>query len=106
LKLPSDKLSKLADVQEELKRSLGDSLAPLFQEVRELILCKCAPNKAKQIRAIFEKQPFGELERLVTQKLSDVLKRVAKQELESENWVHLVGSIQRPKLCGDAGHRS
>jgi hypothetical protein len=39
----------------------------------------------------FEKQRFGELERLVTQKLSDVVKRVAKQELESENWLHLVG---------------
>jgi len=32
----------------------------------------------KQIRVIFEKQPFGELERLVTQKLLDVVKRVAK----------------------------
>ena len=55
LKLPSDKLSKLAELQriEELKRSLGDPPAPLFKEVRELILRKCAPNKEKQIRAIF-----------------------------------------------------
>ena len=92
LKLPSDKLSKLVDLQrmEELKRHLGDPPAPLFHEVRELILRKCAPDKEKQIRAIFEKQPFGELERLVTQKLSDVVKRVAKEELESENWLHLV----------------
>jgi transcriptional regulator with XRE-family HTH domain len=92
LKLPSDKLSKLAELQrmEEWKRNLGDPPAPLFKEARELILRKCAPNKEKQIRAIFEKQPFGELERLVTQKLSDVVKRVAKQELESEDWLHLV----------------
>jgi hypothetical protein len=75
---------------EELKRDLGDPPAPLFHEVRELILRKCAPDKEKQIRAIFEKQPFGELERLVTQKLSDVVKRVAKEELEGENWLHLV----------------
>ena len=37
LKLPSDKLSKLVDLQrmEELKRDLGDPPAPLFREVRE-----------------------------------------------------------------------
>ncbi len=50
-------------------------------------------GKQKQIRAIFEKQPFGELERLVTQKLLDVVKRVAKEELESENWLHLVARL-------------
>ncbi len=95
LKLPSGKLSKLADLQrkEELKRTLVDPPTPLFEEVRELILRKCAPDKEKQIRAIFEKQPFGELERLVTQKLLDVVKRVAKKELESENWLHLVGRL-------------
>jgi transcriptional regulator with XRE-family HTH domain len=95
LKLPSDKLSKLVDLQrlEELKRDLGDPPAPLFHEVRELILRKCAPDKEKLIREIFEKQPFGELERLVTQKLSDVVKRVAKEELEGENWLHLVARL-------------
>ncbi|MFY9530890.1 MAG: hypothetical protein WBC04_23125, partial [Candidatus Acidiferrales bacterium] len=69
------------------------SPAPLFKEVRELILRKCAPDKEKQIREIFERQPFGELERLVTQKLLDVVKRVAKQELENENWLHLVSRL-------------
>jgi len=95
LKLPSDRLSKLADHQrkEELKRNLGDPPAPLFKEVRELILRKCAPAKEKQIRAIFEKQPFGELERFVTQKLLDVIKNVAKEELNSENWLHLVARL-------------
>ena len=95
LKLPSDRLSKLANHQrrEELKRSLGDPPAPLFKEVRELILRKCAPAKEKQIRAIFEKQPFGELERFVTQKLLDVIKKVAKEELNSENWLHLMARL-------------
>ncbi|MFY9530695.1 MAG: hypothetical protein WBC04_11035, partial [Candidatus Acidiferrales bacterium] len=69
------------------------SPAPLFKEVRELILRKCAPDKEKQIREIFERQPFGELERLVTQKLLDVVKRAAKQELENENWLHLVARL-------------
>jgi transcriptional regulator with XRE-family HTH domain len=95
LKLPSGKLAKLAEHQrkEELKRNLGDPPKPLFKEVRELILRKCAPAKEKQIRVIFEKQPFGELERLVTQKLLDVIKKVAKEELNSENWLHLVAGL-------------
>jgi transcriptional regulator with XRE-family HTH domain len=95
LKLPSDRLSKLANLQrrEELKRQLGDPPAPLFREVREVILRKCVPDREKQVRAIFEKQPFGELERLVTQKLLDVIKKVAKEELNSENWLHLVARL-------------
>jgi transcriptional regulator with XRE-family HTH domain len=95
LKLPSDRLSKLANLQrrEELKRHLGDQQAPLFREIRELILRKCVPDKEKQVRAILEKQPFGELERFVTQKLLDVIKKVAREELNSENWLHLVARL-------------
>jgi len=43
-----------------------------------LILRKCAPAKKTNTRD-FEKQPFGELERFVTQKLLDVIKNVAKE---------------------------
>ena len=79
LKLPSGELAKLADLQrkEELKRELGDEPPPLFHEVREVILRKCNREKQEHVRAIFEKQPFGELERLVTQTLLDVVRRVA-----------------------------
>jgi len=95
LKLSSGKLARLADVQrrEELKRGFEDPPAPLFEEVRELILRKCAPEKQQQVQAIFAKQPFGELERLVTQKLLDVVKRVAREELESEKWLHTVARL-------------
>ena len=95
LKLPSDRLSKLAEHQrkEELKRTLESPPKPLLKEVRELILRKAAPDKEKQIRMIFEKEPFGELERLVTQKLLDVIKKVAGEELNSENWLHLVARL-------------
>ncbi len=95
LKLPNGELAKLADLQrrEELKRKFVEPPAPLFKEVRGLVLRKCKPDKRERIRAIFEKQPFGELERLVTQKLLDVVKRVAKEELESENWLHLVAGL-------------
>ena len=95
LNLPSNRLSKLADHQrkEVLKRSLEDPPKPLFREVRELILSKCTPEKQKQVRVIFEKQPFGELERLVTQKLLDVVKKIAKRELQSEKWLHSVARL-------------
>jgi hypothetical protein len=95
LKLPSGELARLASLQrqEESKRKLADPPTPLFKEVRELVLRKCKPDKRTQIRVIFEKQPFGELERLVTQKLLDVVKRVAKEELENENWLRLVGRL-------------
>ena len=95
LKLPSGELAKLADHQrkEQLKRALGDEPAPLFREVRELILRKCKPHAERQIRAVFEKQPFGELERLVTQKLLDVVKGLAQQELENESWVRKAAEL-------------
>ncbi len=65
----------------------------MFKETRELILRKCHPEREHEIRGIFEKQTFGELERLVTQKLLDVAKTVAKEELGSENWLHLIARL-------------
>jgi hypothetical protein len=95
LRFPHGELSKLATLQREeaLKRRLADPLTPLFKEVRELILRKCNPDTRMDIRAIFEKQSFGELERLVTQKLLDVVKRVVKEELESEHWLRTVARL-------------
>src|SRR5437899_8461150 len=44
LKLPRGKLSELADRQrkDEIKRSLSDQPAPLFNDDRELVLPKCS----------------------------------------------------------------
>lgn len=95
LKLPNRELAQLAESEQqaELRKNLADPPAPLFAGVRELVLRKCKPLRQKEIRAIFEKQPFGELERVVTGKLLEVTKRVAKEELESENWLHLVARL-------------
>jgi hypothetical protein len=95
LKLPSGELAKLADLQrkEELKRELGEDPVPLYHEFRELILRKCNREQEKHVRAIFATQPFGELERLVTQKLLDVVKRVAKDELENDYWLRMVAQL-------------
>jgi transcriptional regulator with XRE-family HTH domain len=95
LKLPKGRLSELAGHQrkDQLRRNLAEPPPPLFRGVRELILRKCTPEREKEVRAIFEARPFGELERLVTQKLLDVAKKIAKEELESENWLHLVARM-------------
>ncbi len=95
LRLPRGELAKLAGLQrkEELKRELGDEATPLFREVRALVLQKCQPDKAKDIRAIFETQPFGELERLVTLTLLDVAKEVARQELDNKYWLRMVAQL-------------
>jgi len=92
LKLPSGELETLADLQrkETLKRTIEETARPLFQEIRDLILRKCGSDKAKQLLPIFEKEPFGEIERLITQKLLDVAKGVAKEEWKNENWLRVV----------------
>jgi transcriptional regulator with XRE-family HTH domain len=95
LRLPAGKLATLAELQrtDALKRKLADPPAPLFKDVREVILRKCEPGKVQPIRAMFEREPFGALERLVTQKLLDVVKRVTKEELGDENWLRLVARL-------------
>jgi transcriptional regulator with XRE-family HTH domain len=95
LRLPTGELSRLAELQrrEDLKKKVADPPKPLFRAFRELILRKCDAAKRLQIREIFEKEPFGALERLITQKLLDVSKRVAEEELESEKWLQLAARL-------------
>jgi transcriptional regulator with XRE-family HTH domain len=97
LQLPHGQLAKLADQQrrEHLRKRLGDQPTPLLHNVRELILRKCHPEKAREIRTIFEKQHFGELERFVTQKLLGVVKSVARQELENPTWMRNVARLSK-----------
>jgi hypothetical protein len=95
----SGELANLANVQrkEELRKKIAGPPRPLFKECRELILRKCDPARQKELRRIFEKEPFGELEHLVTQKLLDVAQGVAREELENEEWL---------RLMAQAGERS
>jgi transcriptional regulator with XRE-family HTH domain len=96
LKLPKGQLAVLAEVQrrEELKKKLADPPTALCQEVRELMVRKCRRERQREVREIFEKQSFGELERLVTQKLLDVTKRIAREELENEQWLRSVAKLR------------
>lgn len=92
LKLPAGKLAGLADLQrrQELRKKIQSPPTPLFREVRDLLLQKCSAGKRAQIRSIFEKEPFGELERMITQKLLDVVQGLAREELGRENWLRIV----------------
>jgi hypothetical protein len=95
LRLPPGRLSQLAQLQrtDELRRNLGDRAAPLYEGVREFVLRKCTPAMEPQIRATFEKDAFGPLERLITQKLLEVVKRLAHDELTREEGVHLLARL-------------
>jgi len=75
LKLRPGELARVAELarKEELQRKLGDRLEPLLPHLREFILRTCRPEQAKQVRAIIERQSFGEVERLVARKLLDVV---------------------------------
>ena len=64
LKLPRGKLAKLASLQrtDAIKKSVIDPPAPLFKEVRELILRKCAPptrSGAGTPSAMLQGAPYG-----------------------------------------------
>ena len=95
LRLERGALARLAEVErtEELKHKLGQTPEPLFEGFRDLILGKCVAQKRDEVRVVFERHPFGTLERLITQKLLDVVQRIARQELDSENWIRLAARV-------------
>jgi transcriptional regulator with XRE-family HTH domain len=96
LKLPKGQLAAFVEAQrrEELQKKLADPPRPLCHEVRELIVLKCHRDRQHQVREIFERHSFGELERLITQKLLDVVKRVAREELQNEHWLRRVAKLR------------
>lgn len=87
LKFSKGRLSAMVEGQRREQLKLADRPQPLFEEVRAQIVAKCNAQRQKHVRDIFEKQAFGELERLVTQKLLDVTKRITKAELKNESWL-------------------
>ena len=95
LKLPSGELAKLAgdQRQQELKKKVAESPRPLFEDCRQLILSKCEPDSREELRRIFQKDAFGELERLITQKILDVSQELARNELRSEDGLRSMAQL-------------
>jgi len=105
LRLEGGALARLAETErtDELRHRLGQTPEPLFQGFRDLILGKCVAQRRDDVRVVFERHPFGTLERLITQKLLDVVQRIARQELNSESWFRLaarVGSRTHEEMRG------
>ena len=97
LEFPRGHLAAMAQAQrlEEWKRKLAEVPTPLFREARELILGKCKPESRSLVREIFEKQAFGELERLVSQTLLAAAKGAAREGLKDEKWLRRAGRLRR-----------
>jgi transcriptional regulator with XRE-family HTH domain len=95
LDLRQGELTRLVEIEraEDLKRKLGQAPRPLFHEFRDLVLKKCVPEKRGEVRAIFERAPFGTLERLVTRKLLDVVQGIARRELDKDDWLRLAARV-------------
>jgi len=95
LQLSKGELAKLAHAQrlDEMRRGYEEPQGALLKETRELILLKCAPARQQQIREVFERQALGELERLITQKLLDVVRRAVRSELDNEAWLQQVAQL-------------
>jgi transcriptional regulator with XRE-family HTH domain len=95
LGLPAGELAKLAAIerQQELKKRVAEPARPLFQHHRELILRKCAPDSRREMQRILEREPFGEVERLVIQKILQVAQGLAREELRSEGWLHSMAQV-------------
>lgn len=95
LQLDRGELERLAEIErtEEIKRKLESIPDPLLQEFRDLVLRKCAPDTRDEVREVLERQPFGTLEQLVTKKLLEVVQGIAREELESEDWLRLAARV-------------
>ncbi len=95
LRLSNNQLANLALAErlEQIKSGFEGPPEPLLIEIRELLLRKCMPRRQREIRNIIESQPLGVLERLVTQKLLDVISEVARAELENLNWLHDIAQL-------------
>lgn len=95
LNLEAGELGRLAEIErmEEVKRKLEQPPPALFQEFRDIVLGCCVPAKRDAVRRVFQQEPFGTVERLVARKLLETVQEVARQELDSDNWIRLAARV-------------
>jgi len=97
LGLPREELARLAALEhhEALDQKWQEAPAARFGPMRNLILRKCRPARVRQMRAIFEKQPFGELEQMITRTLVDVVREEARAHARDETWLRTIAKRGR-----------
>lgn len=95
LQLKPGELARLVELErvEEARRRLSQTPEPLFREFRDLVLRKCVADKRAEVRAIFEGRTFGTLERLVARSILETVQRLARRELDSDNWIRLAARV-------------
>lgn len=94
LSLPREELARLAALQhhEALDRVWQETPAARFGPMRDLILRKCRPARQVRMRAIFDKEPFGEMERLITRTLLQAIREEARQHARDESWLRTIAA--------------
>ena len=97
LGVPERQLTNLADAERQVKLKLKvlHPPRPLFLQFRSMILRKCANIRRLQVAAIFDREPFGEFERLITQTILDVTKTAIRDELNDPSWVTRFAKLTR-----------
>lgn len=95
LGVPRDELARLAALQhhQALDRTWRAEPAALFGPMRELVLHKCRPVRQASMRAIFEKEPFGNVERLVTRTLIESIREEARDHARDEKWLQAIAGV-------------
>ncbi|HUP45591.1 MAG TPA: helix-turn-helix transcriptional regulator [Thermoanaerobaculia bacterium] len=98
LGVPRAELARLAALQhhQALDRTWRAEPAPLFGPMRELVLRKCRPATREAMRAVFEQQPFGNVERLVTRTLIESIRQEASDHARDEKWLQAISADSGP----------
>jgi hypothetical protein len=95
LELEPGELERLAEIEraDALSRKLALAPQPLFEGFRDLLLRKCVPERRDEVRSVFEREPFGVLERIVAHSFLGAAQSIARRELESEDWLRLAATV-------------
>lgn len=94
LQLPREELARLAALQhhEAIDRTWQEAPPARFSPMRELVLRKCRPSRREEMRAIFEKEPFGLLERLIDRTLIELVRGEAREHSRDESWLRSIAT--------------
>jgi len=94
LGVPREELARLAALQHHhaLDRTWRAEPEPLFGPMRELVLRKCRPATKAAMRAIFEKEPFGNVERLVTRTLIEAIREESRDHARDQTWLQSIAA--------------
>lgn len=103
LGLSREELARLAALQHHkaLDRLWQETPAARLSPMRELVLRKCRPARRARVQAIFEKEPFGDLEMLVTRTLIGAVRDEARNHARDETWLRSIaprGSFRRMRV--------